>query len=85
MDEKLDNGDIVAQRAVPIAPSDTLDSLYPKAFAAASELLAEAIDGCASGSLVRRPNVAADKTYYSYPPPARVRAYRRRIRQLARN
>jgi methionyl-tRNA formyltransferase len=85
MDEKLDNGDIVAQRAVPIGASDTLDSLYPKAFAAASALLAEAIDACARGSLVRRPNLEAEKTYYSYPPPERIRAYRKRIRQLARN
>lgn len=80
MDEKLDNGDIVAQRAVPIGESDTLDSLYPKAFATASELLAEAIDACARGSLVRRPNLEAEKTYYSYPPPALVREYRRRLR-----
>jgi methionyl-tRNA formyltransferase len=80
MDEKLDNGDIVAQRAVPIAASDTLDSLYPKGFAAASELLAEAIDACGRGSLVRRPNVEAEKTYYSYPTPERIKAYRRRVR-----
>ena len=37
MDEKLDNGDIVAQRAVPIAPGDDLETLYPKGFAAASD------------------------------------------------
>jgi methionyl-tRNA formyltransferase len=85
MDEKLDNGDIVAQRAVPIGPSDTLDSLYPKGFAAASALLAEAIDACGRGSLVRRPNVEAEKTYYSYPTPERIKAYRRRVREsLAR-
>ena len=80
MDEKLDNGDIVAQRAVPIGASDTLDSLYPKAFAAASELLAEAIGACARGALVRRPNPEAEKTYYSYPPPELIRAYRRRLK-----
>jgi methionyl-tRNA formyltransferase len=83
MDEKLDNGDIVAQRAVPIGPADTLDSLYPKAFAAASDLLAEAIEACGRGTLVRRPNVEADKTYYSYPTPDRIKAYRKRIRQHA--
>ena len=80
MDEKLDNGDIVAQRAIPIGRSDTLDSLYPKAFAAASELLAEAIDACANGSIVRRPNPEAEKTYYSYPPPSLIREYRHRVR-----
>src|SRR5262245_22398947 len=78
MDEKLDNGDIVAQRAVPIRESDTLDTLYPKAFAAASALLAEAIEACASGSLARRPTSEAEKTYFSYPSAARLKEYRRR-------
>jgi methionyl-tRNA formyltransferase len=80
MDEKLDNGDIVAQRAVPIAPSDTLDSLYPKGFAAAAELLAETIDACRRGVLVRRPNSEAEKTYHSYPSREQIRDYRRRVR-----
>jgi methionyl-tRNA formyltransferase len=83
MDEKLDNGDIVAQRAVPIRPADTLDSLYPTAFATASDLLIEAIDACEKGTLVRRPNVQAEKTYYSYPTPEQIRAYQRRSRQTA--
>ncbi len=84
MDEKLDNGDIVVQRAVPIQESDTLDTLYPQAFATASALLAEAIAACASGSLTRRPNSEAEKTYYSYPTSERIKEYRRRARQLAR-
>jgi folate-dependent phosphoribosylglycinamide formyltransferase PurN len=79
MDEKLDNGEIVAQRAVPIGAGDTLDTLYPKAFATASELLAEAIDACARGAMTRRPNPAAEKTYYSYPTPEQIREYRRRV------
>jgi methionyl-tRNA formyltransferase len=78
MDEKLDNGDILVQRAVPIEPGDTLDSLYPKGFAAASELLAETIDACARGALVRHPNSEAEKTYYSYPSKDLIRKYRRR-------
>jgi len=81
MDEKLDNGDIVAQRAVPIGASDTLDSLYPKGFAAASELLGEAIEACGRGALVRRPNAETEKTYYSYPTPERIKAYRHRMKK----
>lgn len=80
MDEKLDNGDILAQRIVPIGPSDTLDSLYPKGFAAASALLAETIDACERGGLVRRANSEADKTYHSYPSMELIREYRRRVR-----
>ena len=80
MDEKLDNGDILAQRAIPIVPADTLDTLYPKAFAAASELLAETIDACQRGTLVRRANVEAEKTYHSYPSRELIREYRRGVR-----
>jgi methionyl-tRNA formyltransferase len=80
MDEKLDNGDIVAQRAIPIGPSDTLDSLYPRAFAAASDLLAEAIEACERGTVVRRVNPEAEKTYYSYPSRELIRKYRARLR-----
>lgn len=79
MDEKLDNGDILVQRAVPIVPGDTLDSLYPKGFAAASELLAETIEAAARGALVRRTNSEAEKTYYSYPSKDLIRQYRRRV------
>jgi methionyl-tRNA formyltransferase len=81
MDEKLDNGDIVAQRAVPIGSNDTLDSLYPKAFGVASELLVEAIESIERGTMVRRPNVPAEKTYYSYPTREQIDRYRRRARQ----
>jgi methionyl-tRNA formyltransferase len=80
MDEKLDNGDIVAQRAVPIQDGDTLDTLYPRAFAVASELLVEAIDACERGTLVRRANRQEERTYYSYPTRDQIREYRRRIR-----
>src|SRR5262249_31011202 len=80
MDEKLDNGDIVAQRAVEIRDGDTLDTLYPQAFAAASDLLGEAIDACSRGAVVRRPNRQEERTYYSYPTREQIREYRRRIR-----
>ena len=83
MDEKLDNGDILAQRAVPIRSSDTLDSLYPRGFAVGSELLAETIDACERGALVRRPNSEAEKTYHSYPSKELIREYRRRVRHPA--
>lgn len=81
MDEKLDNGEIVAQRAVPIGPFDTLDTLYPRAFAVASELLAESIDATERGTVIRRPNPSAQKTYYSYPTRDQIKAYRQRQRR----
>lgn len=80
MDERLDNGDILAQQTVPIAPGDSLETLYPKGFAAASALLNETLQAIDTNTLVRRPNRAEEKTYYSYPSRQLIRAYRRRAR-----
>src|SRR5262245_59340971 len=82
MDEKLDNGDIVAQREVPIAPGDSLETLYPKGFATAAALLDEALEAIAQQRVSRAPNPEAEKTYYSYPTPAMIHAYRRAIRGM---
>ena len=70
MDEQLDNGAIVGQRDVPIAPGDTLETLYPKGFRAASELLDEALGAFERGRVVLQPNAESEKTYYSVPDQA---------------
>jgi methionyl-tRNA formyltransferase len=80
MDEKLDNGDIIAQRAVPILPGDTLETLYPKGFATATVLLNEALEALTRGAVPRRPNPESEKSYYSYPTPEMVRTYHRLAR-----
>src|SRR5262249_10315957 len=67
MDEKLDNGDILAQRDVAIRPGDTLETLYPQGFAAASALLDQVFAAFDRGQVVRRPNPASEMTYYTYP------------------
>jgi methionyl-tRNA formyltransferase len=65
---------------VPIAPGDDLETLYPKGFAVASELLNEALQALEGGTIVRRPNPASEKTYYSYPTKEMIRTYRARPR-----
>jgi len=81
MDAQLDNGDIIAQRAVPIEAGDYLETLYPKGFATASALLDEALQAIEAGTLVRQPNLASEKTYYSYPDRALIRQYHTKRRQ----
>ena len=81
MDDKLDNGDIVAQRDVPIGPGDTLETLYPKGFRVASELLHEALGALEDGRVLLQPNPESEKTYYSYPTRRMIREYRRSIRR----
>jgi folate-dependent phosphoribosylglycinamide formyltransferase PurN len=80
MDAQLDNGEILAQRAVPIGAGDDLETLYPKGFAAASALLDETLQQIDAGTVVRRPNPASEKTYYSYPSQDLIRRYHARIR-----
>jgi methionyl-tRNA formyltransferase len=80
MDEKLDNGEIVAQRDVAILPGDTLETLYPKGFQTASQLLDETLQGFAAGRIQLLPNHESEKSYYSYPTWRMVRAYHRLVR-----
>ena len=81
MDEKLDNGEIVAQCDVPILSGDTLETLYPKGFSAASDLLDGAFHAFEEGRVVLRRNPEPEKTYYSYPSASMIRRYRRAVRR----
>lgn len=63
MDLKPDHGDIVAQRAVAIAPEDTALTLYRKLAACARGLLAETLPGLAAGDA---PRLAQDHAQSSY-------------------
>lgn len=64
---KLDNGDILAQSEVPIAPDDTWDSLVTKTKTAGAEALIEAINQIKAGTVKRKPNPEEDATYFSFP------------------
>jgi methionyl-tRNA formyltransferase len=80
MDEKLDNGEIVAQREVAIVPGDTLETLYPKGFEMASRLLNEALEAFSTGRVELLPNRESEKSYYSYPTRRMIREYHRLVR-----
>jgi methionyl-tRNA formyltransferase len=67
---KADAGDIVAQRAVPIAPRDTALSLYLKVEQAGIDLLAEALPLVAAGRAPRIPQDLSRSTYFGRRRPA---------------
>jgi methionyl-tRNA formyltransferase len=69
MTAKADAGDIVAQRAVPIAPRDTALSLYLKVEQAGIELLAEALPLVAEGRAPRIPQDLSSSTYFGRRRP----------------
>jgi methionyl-tRNA formyltransferase len=52
MDEGLDTGDVLLQRAVPIAADDTADALVPRLAALGGEALVEALDLLGRGEAV---------------------------------
>lgn len=70
MDGKPDHGDIVAQRAVPIADDDTALTLLRKLTAAAAELLREVYPALCAGTAPRRPQDHAAATYFGGRKPA---------------
>lgn len=49
MDASFDTGPILAQRTIPIAPEDDVDTIFPKLTATGAELLPEALAKVAAG------------------------------------
>lgn len=74
--DKLDNGDILLQRRIPIEANDTWDSLIRKTKFAAGGALLDAIAGLESDSLKPVPNLDSESTYFSFPTADEARAFR---------
>ncbi|MBH49862.1 MAG: hypothetical protein CMG69_03820 [Candidatus Marinimicrobia bacterium] len=64
---KLDDGDILAQREVPISPEDTWDSLVKKTKAVGAIALIDTIRNIKNNSVKRMPNLNSKASYYSFP------------------
>jgi methionyl-tRNA formyltransferase len=69
MVERADAGDIVAQRAVAIAPRETALSLYHKLEAEGVALLAETLPLVAAGRAARQPQDEARASYFGRRRP----------------
>ena len=63
MEEGLDTGPILLQRAIPIAPTATAGSLSQQLAELGAALIVEALAGLAAGSLEPRPQPADGVTY----------------------
>jgi methionyl-tRNA formyltransferase len=63
MDEGLDTGPILAQRAIPIASTETASTLHDRLAALGAEMIVAAVAGRAAGSLHPRPQPAEGVTY----------------------
>ncbi len=63
MDAGIDTGDIIAQRAIPIAPNDTGGTLFEKMAQLGADFLLETLPRYLRGELTPQPQPAAGATY----------------------
>ena len=82
MVEKLDAGDIILQRPVPIGPGDSLHDLMVHSKEIGVEALLEAIRQIEESRVVRRAMDPAQATYFSFPKRADAERLRRMGRAL---
>lgn len=80
MVEKLDAGDIILQRPVPILPGDSLHDLMVRSKVIGVQVLLEAVTQLERGTAERRSMDASQATYFSFPK----RADAARLRQMGR-
>ena len=75
VDEGIDSGPIVVQKRVPIG-ADSLEDLIRRTKVIGMDAVWEAVEGIRSGKADLLPNPKAEKSYFSFPTRADVRAFR---------
>jgi methionyl-tRNA formyltransferase len=83
MDEKIDNGDIIGQRSVPIEAGDTVHSLVKRSkIGIGKHLLVEAIEKIERGEVTRTKMDTSRARYFSFPDAEAVKRFRARGRRF---
>lgn len=77
MNERVDDGVIILQEALPIAQGETQSSLMRRCKRVGGKLLAEALELIEAGKVVTFPNPREEATYYSFPTASEARKFRR--------
>ena len=82
VDERIDAGDLCAQRRFEISDDDTLDSFLVRSKRIAADLLLETLDRIDKGTITRTPLDLATGSYYSWPGRDAVARFRAGGRNL---
>ncbi len=82
MVEKLDAGDIIVQRSVPIYPDDSLHNLMLRSKQFGVQALLEAVEQIEQGNVQRQSMDASQATYFSFPRRVDALCLRRMGRAL---
>ena len=76
VDERIDAGDLCAQRTFDISPGETLHAFLKRSKRIAAELLLETLAALESGTMQTTPLDLAQGSYYSWPDREAVRRFR---------
>jgi methionyl-tRNA formyltransferase len=76
MTARIDDGDILVQKPVPISPEETWDSLMKKTRKTSADALLEALEMIAGDRVDRIPNSREKATWYSLPGKPDWKAFR---------
>jgi methionyl-tRNA formyltransferase len=79
---KIDDGRIILQKEVDIAPGETLDTLIKRTKRIGAHLMIEAIEMIRSGKVKYLENRADEGTYFSFPKREDVREFKRRGKRI---
>jgi methionyl-tRNA formyltransferase len=76
MNERLDDGPIILQEAVPIPPGETQENLMRRCKIVGAHLLSQAIDLLEMGEVEPLANPREEATYYSFPTREQASEFR---------
>jgi methionyl-tRNA formyltransferase len=74
----IDDGDILLQKETPLREGETLDSIIRRTKKLGADILIEAIRRLREGTLTPLPNPAHEGSYYTFPTPEEVKAFRKK-------
>lgn len=77
VNEKIDDGDIVAQKPFDVAPENSLHKLYYKAMGVGAKLLSEVLDQYEKDSVRTKKNDITLGSSYSWPTAEAARQFRK--------
>ena len=84
IEKKVDSGDILMQKEIPIQAGDTEDSLFWKSALLGNKLLTAVFEEMKKGSPKRRPQNSEEATYFSWPTRQAVKKFRKNGRKFYR-
>ena len=76
INQRIDEGEILLQRQIPVVPGESLDELIKRTKRAGAHLMVEAIESLKKGENHFEKNRSEEGSYFSFPTSRDVRKFR---------